>query len=175
MKHINWLRWNSCLLFVVVMIAICGCKDSSTENRIKRITSRKITLPETVSTQQLQDKPYRAVLWISDKECTRCRINTLPAYIEFYESTRDVLDFFVVISSPDVSIYSQAIADQCLPFPVYFDAFDKFRRLNRHVPLESKYHFFLLDSSGLPMVVGDPVFNSGISQIYVSVFGGDEG
>lgn len=175
MKHINYSGWNSYLSLAVIIIGLLFFYTLFVRNNTKYLFSHRVFLPERVnkgitSTQ----KPYRAVLWISNKECTKCRINTLPAYLDFYESTRDSLDFLVIISSRNVSSFPRLVEDLCLPFPVYYDGANRFRLLNLQIPNESKYHFLLLDSFNHPVIIGDPVFNSDIYRIYARVLGLEE-
>lgn len=170
MKHINLSHWNRKLFFIALFV-LSGCRGLTTENKIRHVISRRIIIPEQICNTYMGEKSYSAILWISKTECTKCRINTLPAYMDFYESTRDYLSFFVIISSPGSLDYSQSVEDLCLPFSVFFDERNRFRFYNWHVPNESEYHFFLLDSSNNPVIVGDPVVNPEIYNLYETVLG----
>lgn len=66
----------------------------------------------------------------------------------------------------DFSPFFQKVDDLCLPFPVFFDGSDRIRRLNRHLPADPEYHFFLLDSSYHALVVGDPILNPDVEKMY---------
>lgn len=171
-RHINFLLWNSFLICLLAAFSMYGGQNYSAKNSVARILSHRVTFPEQLKSEtRMSARPYTAVLWISGEECTRCRINTLPAYMEFYEAWKEYLDFFVLVSSVDALSYSQMVKDQCLPFPVYFDERNQFRSKNRYIPNKTEYHFLLLNSSKIPIIVGDPVVNDEIYRLYTEVLG----
>ena len=166
-SHISWSRLNS-WFFSILLLCVCpACNHVTRLDPFWQVTTHRIKLPKQMTCgNELSTNAYRSVLWISDKECTICRINTLPLYIDFYEKNRNKIDFYVIISTPYVSSFSQKVYDLCLPFPVIFDDKNRVRRLNRHLSTESEYHFFLLDSNSYPLIVGDPVLNKSIELKY---------
>lgn len=167
---INWFRLNRWAFVVMLVYAFSGCNSATTETHIQRVIPRRIKLPDQITRcDELSKSSYKSIMWISTKECTGCRINTLPLYIDFFEKTRDYLDFCVIISTPYVTTFSQKVDDLCLPFPVFFDGRDRIRRLNRHLPADSEYHFLLLDSNYHTLIVGDPILNPDVEKMYDSL------
>ena len=52
-----------------------------------------------------------------------------------------------------------------LPISIYVDSLFAFRKQNKNLPVEQKYHSFLLDKLGHVILVGNPLQNSKIEEL----------
>jgi hypothetical protein len=51
-------------------------------------------------------------------------------------------------------------------YPVFIDEHGAFPAANPHIPADSRFHTFLLDKNGKVVVVGDPVNNPDLWELY---------
>lgn len=58
-----------------------------------------------------------------------------------------------------------SIASSGLHSPIYVDSLFAFRKQNKKLPTEQKYHSFLLDKLGHVILVGNPLQNSKIEEM----------
>jgi hypothetical protein len=60
----------------------------------------------------------------------------------------------------------QALRHSVLDFPVFIDEKQAFLKANPHIPADNRFHTFLIDKNGKVVLVGDPVNNPQLWELY---------
>ena len=104
---------------------------------------------------------YRQVILVDSLECSFCRVQKTRRYKDlFEESIAEGLFDLVVILSPkkeDAETLREFLLAHDFSLPYYLDPEGTFISLNPCIPKDARYHVFLLDPSGQPVYVGDPL------------------
>lgn len=174
-------RYHTIISLFLFVLVLSACSDRElagklrefrnveiiTAVEVERVSSRKISscIPEPVKA--------RLVVYYDSLECSSCGIHHLYDRQELYMMT-DSLDSFDVLTvfSPRGEEYDQVMKELMLfgfPYPVYVDSYGDFRRANSAIPSDKRFHTFLLDRSGHPVFVGNPVASSGLRELFDKV------
>jgi len=113
----------------------------------------------------------RLVFWVDQKECSSCRIGQMFRYehIVDYSSEADERFVPVFVFSPAKDKVEEvliALRYGEFAYPVLLDERGMFAAANPHIPADSRFHTFLLDRDGKVVLVGDPVNNPGLWELY---------
>ena len=113
-------------------------------------------------------KQNKYIIYYDSLECSSCRVGHLKEIYPLYQMA-DTMGFSVLtIFAPRIrdldEIKLQLMASQH-PFPVYIDLSREFTIRNREIPLDSRFHCFLIDNEGKPLLVGNPLYNEKILDL----------
>ncbi len=160
-----------CLCLIVLSLSFVSCSEKlSIRHRLHRFESSIISFPDKLvkhednnTYPQSIPKGYRLILYVSPEECSSCYINQLNDNIELFQ-LGDSLGFTtMVILSPleeDVEKTISYLIKSKPSFPVWIDTDGSFRRLNQHIPQDIRFHSFLIDERGRPVLVGNPLYDT---------------
>lgn len=112
----------------------------------------------------------RFVIYHDSLTCSNCQINHLYDEIELYKLA-DSLDAFDVLTifSPRDEEYDDVMKNLMLfnfPYPVYVDTYGVFRKANECIPADARFHMFLLDITGHPVFVGNPLATDNLWSLF---------
>jgi len=181
-KLCKYLLW---LLFAALSIVlVTGCGNSG-QKEVKESIMRMKSLPVTLCTDSMElcmmstfdtirdisRAVLKTVVFIDSSECSSCalkHINGWNSRIESTEQLGDAMQYVFIISpkSREKGILYRWIAASGLNHPVYIDTRHYFARENKHIPSGTAYHTFLLDSNDSVLLVGNPVSNIAVGQMY---------
>jgi hypothetical protein len=90
--------------------------------------------------------------------------------LNFYEEAGEGFAPIFLFSPPRAKIRETlwAIDMAQLNYPVFIDEWGAFPTANPHIPTDSRFHTFLLDKNGKVVLVGDPVNNPPLWELYKS-------
>lgn len=113
-------------------------------------------------------KPYKLIVYYDSLDCSSCRISHLMDLYPLYDMA-DTSNFSVItIFSPkkenleEVSFQIQ-ILDPTIP--VYIDRLGSFAQFNQGIPLDVKFHSFLVNNDDIVVLVGNPLYNENIAGL----------
>lgn len=157
------------LLFLCVFF-VCGCQQIKLRNNLSLILESKIELPVS-STEvyngethpfpdSLRSSPL-LIIYIDSTECSTCRISRLIWYKPVFDLAEEYGNFHVVPLVTPANEKRDFIREYLelmdSPFPIYLDEYGTFRSDNPSIPDDTRFHSFLIDNNGKPLVVGDPM------------------
>ena len=169
----------SCLL-------ISGCNLSekyATRQLLKKMIGSTVVLPEKVTCIQggnsfpmpetLRTTP-KFIVFVDSTECSMCRIDKLVHYKDLFEISYETGAFDVIIllstrKSEYQSIYEHLVFSE-QPFPVYLDDNNHFLSINPFIPDKLSFHTLSVNDSNQVSLVGDPVYNETIMELFHKVF-----
>lgn len=181
MKDINILFWSSILLFFV------SCQNSEKKQIAKLVeewNNREIHFPEhPVFTIQgkdtadfiFADAEYKVVSYVDSTGCTTCKLQ-LPRWKQLMNEVDSVtggkVPFVFFFHPKNVKELYYILRRDVFLHPVCFDLNDKLNRLN-HFPVDMNFQTFLLDRQNRVRVLGNPINNPKVKELYLRVLTGD--
>jgi len=124
-------------------------------------------LKDTISLEQ--NTKYKIVNYIDSIGCIRCKTQ-LPAWKNLIDDVSqffgDKVAFLTIMHPRRIVEAKYAILGDEYPYPVCIDVNDEFNRLN-HFPSDDRFHCFLLDENNRVVLIGNPVQNPKIKDLYI--------
>lgn len=172
------LKIIACFLSLFLLFA-CQSKDKSRVTElIKEWGEKEILFPKEMnmvqvgesirSTLSLED--YKIIVYVDTNGCFTCKLH-LMEWEDFIHELDSVpaLFYFAPRSTEEVK---GILKENLFYYPVCIDEKDSLNILN-HFPKDERFHTFLLDSNNRVKVIGNPVHNPKIKELYLKVITGD--
>jgi len=172
-----------CLLFFAMS---CQKNDrAKVESLVKEWNNKEIRFPDNpVFTRFVTDTvPYRipktdykVVVFVDSVGCISCKLQ-LPKWKEFMHEVDSLSDgnvpFVFFFQTKDVRELRYILRRDNFSHPVCIDTEDSFYRLNRF-PGEMMFQAFLVDSENRVKVIGNPIHNLPVKDLYFKEITGIE-
>ena len=172
-----------CLLFFAMS---CQKNDrAKVESLVKEWNNKEIRFPDNpVFTRFVTDTvPYRipktdykVVVFVDSVGCISCKLQ-LPKWKEFMHEVDSLSDgnvpFVFFFQTKDVRELRYILRRDNFPYPVCIDTEDSFYKLNRF-PGEMMFQAFLVDSENRVKVIGNPIHNLSVKDLYLKEIAGIE-
>lgn len=172
-----------CLLFFAMS---CQKNDrAKVESLVKEWNNKEIRFPDNpVFTRFVTDTvPYRipktdykVVVFVDSVGCISCKLQ-LPKWKEFMHEVDSLSDgnvpFVFFFQTKDVRELRYILRRDNFPYPVCIDTEDSFYKLNRF-PGEMMFQTFLVDSENRVKVIGNPIHNLSVKDLYLKEIAGIE-
>lgn len=147
---------------------VAGVKFLSTEiplpNKMIMIDDNQILL------QECDFRKPTIISFYDLDDCNACVINRLhenERLYEFAEEYPGAINVMIVLTpNSDYEEMIRTITMRQFQFPIYLD-FDKHFHNQNVMPKNPKFHVFLIDNRGVPLVAGDPTLNNRIKSLYL--------
>ena len=172
-----------CLLFFAMS---CQKNDrAKVESLVKEWNNKEISFPDNpVFTRFVTDTvPYRipktdykVVVFVDSVGCISCKLQ-LPRWKEFMHEVDSLSDgnvpFVFFFQTKDVRELRYILRRDNFSHPVCIDTEDRFYRLNRF-PGNMMFQTFLVDSENHVKVIGNPIHNLSVKDLYLKEIAGIE-
>lgn len=168
---------NSIILFVAFLNLIsCKQKNIEKENAIARWLGKEIVIPEG-SIYQIGDTAveycfdaadFKIVTYVDSTGCTACRmkLNEWDKFINEIKGIDDVeINFVLIIGTKDKYQVTDILKINSFDHPVIIDTEFGFSKLNK-ISEDVKLHTFLLDKDNNVVIVGNPINNPKMKELY---------
>lgn len=175
------------LLYIITLFLLFSCSNKTEqEERYAEIVSqwqgREIKLPAVMTdfltgdTINLDDADFTILTYVDSAGCTGCKMK-LPLWNEFIKvldsiSQYDFRSVMVVHSTNETDI-RYTLNQYDYNHDVYVDTYNNIGK-NNTFPEELVFQSFLIDRSHRVVAIGNPVYASGIQELYVSILSGKE-
>lgn len=126
---------------------------------------------DTIITNYLSGN--KLLILIDSIGCSSCKLKNLNNWMPYIDTLKkyNITPVFIISTtnnkSEDVDISLKVID---FSYPIYVSYNSEFLKKNQFIPANPLFHVFLLDSNNNVVVVGDPMWNSEIWQLYVTEF-----
>jgi hypothetical protein len=119
----------------------------------------------------ISDKFARFIVYVDSLECSSCRVGRMDEYNEIidYQDSVGVQYMPIFIFSPPERIVEDLLYQiriSYFDYPILLDENGLFPAANPHIPADSRFHTFLIDKNGRVVLVGDPVNNPQLWELY---------
>ena len=180
MRKLVFILFSSLFLF--------SCSDDKKhdiEVLVKEWNNKEIRFPENpVFTRYVTDTvsykipktDYKVVVFVDSVGCISCKLQ-LPKWKEFMHGVDSLSDgnvpFIFFFQTKDVRELRYTLRRDSFLHPVCIDMEDRFYKLNRF-PGEMMFQAFLVDSENRVKVIGNPIHNLSIKDLYLKEIAGIE-
>lgn len=172
---------NTVGLLILTLLLSTNCTSNKVRIRsvLEKFEQTHVTIPEDMTMicngkilpPNVKDSVPSLVVYVSEDECSDCRVSHLWDYSELFEwSEKSKLFQVILIFAPkqeEVDYIVEHIQSLGFVYPIYIDSYSVFAE--NAIPKESFTHTFLLDKHGYPVLVGDPIGNEQLMDLYKSV------
>jgi hypothetical protein len=156
------------LLFCLLLLTTCNNK-SKTEYILKEWIGKIILFPDIkpVSTFSKDNvhKEYKILIYTNSVGCLSCklRINVWKSYIKELGNKVDFLFYFNSTNEKEFLYWAKRLES-----PVFIDENNELDKLN-HFSNNPAFQCFLLDMDNKVLVIGNPVMNPAIWELYKKI------
>ncbi len=163
------------LLAFITLLA--SCNEYKIARQLENFRKETITFPddlikikgESIGMSGEFHGGMTLVLYYDSLSCSTCQIGHLHELTHLYEFSDSSGVSVISIFSPSPEEYETVVREvqiRNFPYPIYIDGTGSFRRNNRGIPSDNRFHCFLLDSEGRPFFVGNPTASSQLWNLY---------
>ena len=169
------------LLYLEVLLLFSSCQNSPQEHitqLVEEWQGKEVRFPENpVFTRQLSDTvdyripetEYKVLVYVDSIGCTSCKLQ-LPQWKEFIAYVDSVsggkIPFLFFFQSKDNKELRYILKRDNFRLPVCVDSQNEFGKLNRF-PNEQMFQTFLLDQDNRVKVIGNPIHNLSVKELYL--------
>ena len=174
---------NISLLFLSTLLYSCS-NDGKIKKEIEEMYKHKIVLPiESMAKidhseyimDDVTEQPkahYKFVLYSDSTECSSCQLRTIYQWNDYYYlEEAGKVNFFIILApkarQDDGKISPSQIPD--IGHILYVDTCNAFLHANPHIPSNPLFHSFLLDENDSVILVGNPVKNKKIEELFFKI------
>ncbi len=135
------------------------------DNMIAKICEGKTPLDTT-----LLNRSSKLVVYVGPDGCTDCKLRSLmPLYMFILENRhKENFGVVVIIHSDDIETAEFVLSDLRFRHTVFYDVDGSFVRLNPQLPVDERYHTFLLDKRNRVVLIGNPTHNEKLKDLYLA-------
>ena len=115
---------------------------------------------------------YKFVLFSDSTECSSCQLRTIYQWRDYYYLEEAGKASFCFILAPKASQNDNQILLSQIPdigHIIYLDTCNAFLRANPHIPSNPLFHSFLLDENDSVILVGNPIRNKKIEELFFKI------
>lgn len=166
------------IIGILVCLLFFGCKSEKEQvrDKIEQMKSRPIEL--CLDKMECRRNPlvklgkkYTMVVYVDSTECSPCALSKLRFWnplIEEAKKKRVDINYVFILApkKEEMEDVDMELDITDLQSSVYLDTAYVFRKVNLNLPKEKKYHSFLLDKNRNVLLVGNPVVNEGVRNVY---------
>ena len=172
---------NRSLIFILIIVLFSSCVESEKERvtrLVKEWDGKQILFPQNqVFTIQgrdtvnfyFQNFEYKIITYVDSLGCTNCKLQLerWKTFMQEVDSIKNVSVPFVFVFHPkNVKELRNILRGHAFDYPVFFDEKDDFNALNRF-PDDMMFQTFLLDKDNKVQVIGNPVLNPQVKELYI--------
>ncbi|MDR1122068.1 MAG: hypothetical protein LBM08_14310 [Dysgonamonadaceae bacterium] len=169
------------ILFVPVFLLLISCqmfRKKNTEKIVREWQRKEILIPPKVEYKilgrdtlcsDLWYKQHKIFTYVDSIGCTSCQLG-LPEWKMLIDScSQQQMDvgFIFVIHSSNFRQFSLEVQFNGFDYPLIYDYHNSFDRLNHFPP--TPYRTFLLDKNNKVLLVGSPVNNQKMWELYKNI------
>lgn len=170
--------------FLLLSILFVGCTDDrAIMTKMEAIQSMPINLcisdmmciNKSGSTLLYEDDmeiPYRMVVFSDSSECSTCALNNLSEWnvlLDFEKKKKVQLVFIFSPKKDKLDSVIKTYLSSDLEHSILIDTCGTFLKKNQHIPEETIFHTFVLDSKGNVILVGNPLKNPKVQELFEKI------
>lgn len=175
-------------LLILFIILLCSCRNSE-KTKIARLVNewqnKEVVFPknavftlmaEDTVPYSFSDSEYKVLVYVDSIGCTSCKLQ-LFKWLSFIEELDSVSNcqapvlFFV--HPKKIKDIQHTLRYDRFNHPVCIDIEDEINTLNRF-PSDMTFQSFLLDKHNKVKIIGNPVYNSTVKNLYFKQITGNE-
>ncbi len=163
-------------ILVIALLSGCMSDGRNANNELREIIGRQISIPDEVEAL-CAENTVKLIQYHSAEDCSTCKVGVLDGWLSFnrlYDNGDKFMLFVVMAEIPDAEKrirQSEEIGryktDYGVEYNMCVDKDDYFFKSNSHILDNEKYRTLLLDRNNAVVMVGDPVSNPKINELFM--------
>ncbi len=181
-------RYKFVFLAVVLETVLISCSQNDThiQNEIEKMMRSEVVIDiDSLEMFDGADKEFiekhnsakmNWIVYFDSVACNPCKIKSLQSwndYIQISKENNYAIGFYFIFRKSnygvDVEKIKEAMAESNLMCPIFVDSDGCFLRQNATIPKEALYHTFLTDENWCPILVGNPLGNLDINDLFYKI------
>ena len=172
---------NKVFILACVILTFSSCDYFETKIILEKFVDTRIEYPKTLdyfyegndTTSNIIDKhSVKMLVYFDSKECSSCNVRHISDWSEilkYNKWTRGKIGV-IFLFSPNYKEYNEvkhAINNMNLDsLIIILDKDENFIKINPNIPKSKRYHTFLLDDNNKVILVGSPIKNKNMWELY---------
>ena len=176
----NKIDMAGVIAFCLFFCYSCSSKKGDAQKTLVEMSKHKVVLPleemgcfhsavDTMERKEVVPMMYNFVHYVDSSQCSPCALDRMYNWnklVDEYSSKGVRFVFIIEPKKEQLEDVHFAIESSGLRNPVYVDSLYAFRRQNSFLPEDQMYRSFLLDKNGKIILVGNPLENNDIKQLW---------
>lgn len=167
------------IITMITFISSCTSKDNDNREVVEDWIGKEIIIPANLKYQigkcivnyDFTDADFKIVTYINSEGCTSCKmkLKSWDKFIKELKLSSDItINFLMVINTDEKKVVETLLKQNDFNNPVAIDPKGDYDRINL-LPAKSDYQTFLLDNNNKVLVIGNPVNNPKIKELYKQI------
>lgn len=182
---------QSCFFLLLsgwLFFSLTGCKDKKKEEILQTVSQwqeKEIIFPQDSQTltftryatdtvdYTFREAPYKVLVYVDSAGCTGCKLQLIKwkQFIRQVDSlSGSAVPFLFVIHPKNLAEIRELLRRDRFDRPVCIDTADRLNQVN-HFPSAFRFQTFLLDKDNRVVLIGNPVHNPAIADLYLHRLG----
>lgn len=165
------IKW---VIRISLFFVFCSCNIKSQRilTEISLLQSKPI---KCGSNKMMHDGMFKYIIYSDSTRCTPCAINKMYIWnslLEYSKNYNGQLKFYFIFCPARKDLQEMKFAlikNSRFHYPVVLDTLGEFEKLNSHLPRNNALHAFLLDENNNVVLVGDPLHNKEIKNMFYKI------
>ena len=170
------------IIFILLLLAICSCKEQAIKKEISRIIGTKVEIPEGLQAMlygkdtivDFSNSDIKMVVLYKDMLCSVCQLSQMEEWVDFLDIAYASGNAFQIlfIFSPledDIPKLYREMRISTFPYPIILDYNKSFISDNPEYPRDINYNIVLINSENRIIAVGNPLYNEQLKNLYISL------
>ena len=169
------------LIIISTALLFISCSNNSEIKKdLEMLQSKSITIPTDIKTlvggkdtvvNSFMESELKLIIYSDSSACSSCAIQKMylwDSFIEDAEKYQGRLKFYFLFSPTenDLTTVNLALRTNMFDYPVFIDSAGTFAKENPHLPKKPQLHTFLLDKDNKVILVGNPLNNPKIEEMF---------
>lgn len=178
-------------VFVIVFLSAitCAC-DNNIGNQIALMQSDTICLDidnmlrleneynSRINTTEISHAKYKWIIFHDSVHCKPCQCHDLLSWqsmIDLQKEYKKQISTIFIYSADAIDSleYMKALDNIYINYPIFLDTLKSFRVNNKNIPNEKIFHTFLLDDKNKVILVGNPMRNPKVNELFIKILRND--
>ena len=157
------------LIVAIATACLSGCHRLEMRKMLRKMMGSTVVLPENITcynngiwselNDSIRDTP-KFVFYIDSTDCSTCVLSHIGQYYHVFtyaDSTKAFIPFVLLsIGEKHYDEITHCIILTEPSYPIYIDTENLFKPLNPFIPDDDRFHSFLINERGSPILVGLP-------------------
>ncbi len=164
---------------IAILMFSCNSPRKEAEKVVREWMGKEVKVPDGITFKimgrdticsDLWNKSRKILVYVDSIGCTSCRLG-LSQWKEKIDTCRSVypdVGFLFVIHSDNYKKFEREVRFSELDYPIIYDYRDEFHKLNKFPP--DPYRTFLLDKNNKVLLIGSPIHNPKIWELFKKTF-----
>ena len=168
------------VMYIVSILLLCSCTQQRLVKRVAQFMGQQIYMPTDLNAfykgkdtllPDFTKAPIKLVVWFDSQGCTSCDASKMFSWGDIANHADSLSQWFNIIflftpKKEDNSALTMALTREHFDYPVFIDSKGSFVKQNPKLPKNRNLHSFLLDKNNRVVMVGNPLYNSTLWELY---------